>query len=129
MLNAQRNSITYANKKRKTAPQLKEEDKVYLHTKNLRSKQLSKGLNYVKVRPFLILKRNGPITYTLELLPDAKIHPRFHVSLLEPANKDTLLQQTFCYKTEEENKFKVERLVKYQEIGREEFQDSYFIQE
>jgi hypothetical protein len=78
-----------------------------LHTKNLRSKQLSKGLNYVKVRLFLISKRNGPVTYTLELLLDVKIHPRFHVSLLELANKDTLLQQTFRYKTEEEKEFKV----------------------
>jgi hypothetical protein len=107
MLNAQHNSITYANKKRKTAPQLKEGDKVYLHTKNLRSKRLSKGLNHVKVRLFLILKRNRPVTYTLELLPDTKIHPRFHVSLLEPVDSKTLLQQTFRYKTKEEKEFKV----------------------
>jgi hypothetical protein len=113
MLNAQRNSITHANKKRKTAPQLKEGDKVYLHIKNLRSKQLSKGLDYVKVGLFLVSKRNGPVTYTLELLLDAKIYPRFYVSLLEPADKDTLLQRTFCYETEEENEFEVERLVKY----------------
>jgi hypothetical protein len=78
-----------------------------LHIKNLRSKQLSKGLNYVKVRPFLILKRNGPVTYILKLLPDIKIYPRFYVSLLELANKDILLQQTFRYKTKEEKEFKV----------------------
>jgi hypothetical protein len=107
MLTAQRNSITYANKKRKTAPQLKEGDKVYLHTKNLRSKQLSKGLDHVKVGPFLISKRNGPVTYTLELPPDAKIHPRFHVSLLELADKDIPLQRTFRYKTKEEKEFEV----------------------
>ena len=47
-------AITYANKKRKTAPQLKKRDKAYLLTKNLRIKQLSKGLNNVKVRLFLI---------------------------------------------------------------------------
>jgi hypothetical protein len=62
-----------------------------LHTKNLRSKQPSKGLNHVKVRPFLISKRNRPVTYTLKLPPDAKIYPRFYISLLEPANKDTPL--------------------------------------
>jgi hypothetical protein len=100
-----------------------------LHTKNLRSKRPSKGLDHVKVGPFLVSKRNGPVTYTLELPPDAKIHPRFHVSLLEPADKDTPLQRTFRYETEEENEFEVERLVKYREIGREEFQDPYFIQE
>jgi hypothetical protein len=79
-----------------------------LYTKNLRSKQLSKGLNHVKVRLFLILKRNRPVTYTLELLLDAKIHPRFYVSLLELADLKTLLQRTFCYKTEEEKEFEVE---------------------
>jgi hypothetical protein len=79
-----------------------------LHTKNLRSKRLSKGLDYVKVGLFLILKRNGPVIYTLELLLDAKIHPRFHVSLLELADSKTLLQRTFCYETEEEKEFEVE---------------------
>jgi hypothetical protein len=84
-----------------------------LHIKNLRSKQLSKELDYVKVRLFLVSKRNRPVIYTLKLLLDAKIYPRFYVSLLELANKDTLLQRTFCYEIEEENEFEVERLVKY----------------
>jgi hypothetical protein len=78
-----------------------------LHIKNLRSKRPSKRLNYVKVGPFLISKRNGPVTYTLKLLPDTKIHPRFYVSLLELANKNIPLQRTFCYKTKEEKEFKV----------------------
>jgi hypothetical protein len=91
MLKAQRNSILYVNKKRKTAPQLKEGDKVYLHTKNLRSKRLSKGLDYVKVGPFLVSKKNGLVTYTLELLVDAKIYSRFYVNKLELADKNTLL--------------------------------------
>jgi hypothetical protein len=64
---------------------------VYLYTKNLRITRLSKGLNYVKVGPFLILKQNGLVTYTLELLLDVKIYPRFHVSLLELADLETLV--------------------------------------
>jgi transposase InsO family protein len=111
MLKAQRNSISYVNKKRKTAPQLKEGDKVYLHTKNLRSKRPSKGLDHVKVGPFLVSKKNGPVTYTLELPPDAKIYPRFHVKLLEPADPNTPLQRTFRYETEEENEFEVEKIL------------------
>jgi len=35
-------------------PLLKKGDKVYLHIKNLKSKRLSKKLDYIKVRPFLI---------------------------------------------------------------------------
>jgi hypothetical protein len=110
-LHAQDQSILYVNKKRKTAPQLKEENKVYLHTRNLRFKRPSKGLDYVKVGPFLVTKKNGPVIYTLELPLDAKIYPRFYVSLLEPADKDTLLQYTFRYKTEEETKFEVEKIL------------------
>jgi hypothetical protein len=65
-----------------------------LYTKNLRSKQLSKGLDYVKVRLFLVLKKNGLVTYTLKLLADIKVYSRFYVNLLELANKNTLLQRT-----------------------------------
>jgi hypothetical protein len=38
LIHAQNQSISYINKKRNTAPQLKKGDKVYLHTKNLRIK-------------------------------------------------------------------------------------------
>jgi hypothetical protein len=64
---------------------------VYLYTKNLCTKQLSKGLDNIKVRLFLILKQNRLVIYTLKLLLDAKIYPRFYVSLLEPADLETLL--------------------------------------
>jgi hypothetical protein len=112
---AQQQSISYISKKRKTAPQLKEGDKVYLLTKNLRTTRPSKGLDHVKVRPFLIRKKNGPVTYTLDLPKDAKIHPRFHVKLLEPADPETLLQKTFYYEIEEENEFEVERILDHRD--------------
>jgi hypothetical protein len=128
LLHAQNQSISYINQKRKTAPQLKRGNKVYLHTKNLHTKRPSKGLNNIKVGPFLISKQNRPVTYTLELPPDTKIHPRFHVSLLEPADPKTPLQRTFRYKTEEDNKFKVKELINYREIRRQDFQDTAFIQ-
>jgi hypothetical protein len=64
---------------------------VYLYIKNLRTKQLSKGLNNIKVRLFLILKQNRLVIYILKLLLDAKIYPRFYVNLLEPADLETSL--------------------------------------
>jgi hypothetical protein len=64
---------------------------VYLYIKNLYIKQLSKRLNNIKVRLFLILKQNRLVIYILKLLLDAKIYPRFYISLLEPANLETLL--------------------------------------
>jgi hypothetical protein len=111
LTHAKNQSISYVNKKRKTAPQLKEGDKVYLHTRNLRTKRPSNGLDDVKVGPFLISKQNGPVTYTLELPPDAKIHPRFHVNLVEPADPETPIQRTFRYETGEDNIFEVEKIV------------------
>jgi hypothetical protein len=98
-----------------------------LLTKNLRTKRPSKGLDHVKVGPFLIREKNGPVTYTLDLPRDAKIHPQFHVKLLEPADPETPLQQTFRYETEEENEYEVEDLLDYREIGRIDFRDDYFI--
>jgi hypothetical protein len=85
---------------------------VYLYTKNLRIKQLSKGLNNIKVRLFLVLEQNRLVIYTLKLLLDTKIYLQFYISLLELANLETLLQQTFCYKTKENNVFKVKRIIR-----------------
>jgi hypothetical protein len=62
-----------------------------LYIKNLHFKRLSKGLNYIKVRLFLVIKKNGPVIYTLKLLLDTKIYSKFYVNLLKLANKDTLL--------------------------------------
>jgi hypothetical protein len=92
-----------------------------LHTKNLRTRRPSKGLNNVKVRLFLISKQNRPVTFTLELLADAKIYLRFYVSLLEPADPETPLQKTFHYEMEEEDKFEVEKILAWRTIGRTDF--------
>jgi hypothetical protein len=86
---AQKKSVSYINKKRKMAPQLKKGDKVYLLTKNLRTRRPMKKLDHVKVRPFFILAQKGLVNYLLDLLRDAKIHLVFHVSLLEPADPRT----------------------------------------
>jgi hypothetical protein len=98
-----------------------------LHTKNLHSKQLSKELNHVKVRPFLVLKKNGLVTYTLKLLADAKIHSRFHINLLELANKDTPLQRTWRYETEEDNKFKVKKILDYRRYSVQASENKYLV--
>jgi len=75
-------------------PQLKKGDKVYLHTKNLKSKRPSRKLDHVKVGPFLIKQPKGPVNYELQLPSDARVHPVFHVSLLEPADSKTPLQES-----------------------------------
>ena len=68
------------------ALQLKEKDKVYLLTKNLKKKkgnQYTKKLNHVKVGPFFIKKQKGLVSYEIDLLKKSKIHPVFYISLLK----------------------------------------------
>ena len=100
-----------SRQKSKPDPQLKEGDKVYLLTKNLRSQRTTRKLDHVKVGPFLISEVRGPVNYKLQLPDDAKIHPVFHISLLEPADPETPLQTTFHFQTEENDEFEVEEIL------------------
>ena len=100
-----------SRQKSKPDPQLKKGDKVYLLTKNLRSQRTTRKLDHVKVGPFLISEVRGPVNYKLQLPDDAKIHPVFHISLLEPADPETPLQTTFHFQIEEEDEFKVEEIL------------------
>jgi len=110
---AQSRAISYVNQKRKTAPQLKEGDKVYLLTKNLRTRRPTKKLDHVKVGPFFISKQISPVNYRLTLPKDAKIHPVFHISLLEPADPRTPVQKDFHYQVEEETEWEVEKIIQH----------------
>lgn len=113
---SKQNTVTakYQNQKRKMEPLLKKGDKVYLLTKNLKTKKPSKKLDQVKVGPFSISEIRGPVNYKLDLPSDARIHPVFHISLLEPADPDTPLQDTFHFQTEENDEFEVERILRQQ---------------
>jgi len=99
------------HKDSKTAPQLKEGDKVYLLTKNLKTRRGTKKLDHVKVGPFLVDEQRGKASYKLRLPKDARIHPVFHISLLEPADPDTALQTTFHFEPQEETEFEPETIL------------------
>jgi hypothetical protein len=104
-------SAKYQNKKRKMASQLKEGDKMYLLTKNLKIRKKSKKLNHVKVESFFIKAVKGSVNYELDLPKNAKVFLVFHISLLEPADPSTPIQGTFHYHPQEENRFEVERIL------------------
>jgi hypothetical protein len=95
----------------KNGPQLKKGDKVYLLTKNLKTRRRSRKLDHVKVGPFLIAEQRSEVSYRLQLPKDARIHPVFHISLLEPADTSTPLQTTFDFEPQEEETFEVEKLL------------------
>ena len=66
-------------------PTLKEENKVYLLRRNIKTKRLSDKLDYKKLGPFRIEKVLGPMNYKLTLPKIMNIYPIFYISFLELA--------------------------------------------
>ena len=96
------------------APLLKEGDKIYLLTKNLKiNKKRSKKLNHVKVEPFFIKAVKGRINYELDLPADARIYSVFHIFVLESAHSNTSIQTTFRYEREDQE-YEVEQILQQQ---------------
>ena len=60
-------------------------DRVYLSGRNIRTLRPSKKLDYKRFGPYRITATVGSQAYRLDLPADTKIHPVFHVSLLELA--------------------------------------------
>jgi hypothetical protein len=85
--------VKHANRKRLGGLTFKGGDKVYLLRRNIKSDKPTKKLDAVKLGPFKILRKKGPVNYELELPKKMRIHPVFYVSLLEPATPDAALQQ------------------------------------
>ena len=95
-------SEKYVNKKRKKGPQLKEENKVYLLTKNLTTKKFNKKLDHTKIESFFIKAVKGSVNYELNLSKNTRIHSIFHINLLKPADSSTFIQEKFHYENSEE---------------------------
>ena len=100
------------DKKSKIAPQLKKGDKVYLVTRNWKTKKpKTKKLDNIKVRLFSVKEKTGPVNIKIQLPRDARVHPNFHISIIEPADQSTPLQETFYYQPEEKQEFEVEQIL------------------
>ena len=59
-------------------------DLVMLKGKNIRTKRLTKKLSPGLYGQFKVLEKRGNRAFKLDILPRWKIHPVFHMSLLEP---------------------------------------------
>ena len=100
------------DKKSKIVPQLKKGDKVYLLTRNWKTKKpKTKKLDNIKVGLFSVKEKTGPVNIKIQLPRDARVHPNFHISMIEPADQSTLLQEKFHYQPEEEQEFEVEQIL------------------
>jgi hypothetical protein len=73
-------------------PPFKVGDKVWLNRRNIRTTRPSQKLDVKRMGPFQIegLVGEGQLAYRLTLSPQMRIHPVFHVSLLEPYRENQL---------------------------------------
>jgi hypothetical protein len=76
------NYAKYYNRGRKE-PSMTVGEQVMLSTKNIKSMRPKKKLDNKFIGPFKILEVLSPVVFRLELPKHMKIHPIFHISLLE----------------------------------------------
>ena len=75
----------YYNQHHLPAPQFSQGDKVWLIRRNIKTMRPSNKLDYKKIGPYEVIERRGKSSYLLKLPTSLKrLHPVFHVSLLEP---------------------------------------------
>jgi hypothetical protein len=74
----------YYDRKATQQPDIKVGDKVMLNAKNIRTKRPSKKLAPKMYGPFQVLEKRGDRAFKLAISERWKIHPVFHVSILEP---------------------------------------------
>jgi hypothetical protein len=99
----------YANKSRMKGPSLKEGDHVYLLRRHIKTKRPSDKLDHKKEGPFRIQRKLSATNYELSLPQGTRLHPRFHISLLEPAPKTTPLLKE--WHTEDTQEHEVEAII------------------
>ena len=112
IMRMQQHFFKYVNKKRKIASLLKKENKVYLFTKNLKTKKSSKKLDHVKIDSFFIKKIKEFKTYELNLLKKIKVFSEFDISLLESVDSDTPIQKTFYFKSDKKELYTMKNILK-----------------
>ena len=74
----------FADRHRSPAPVFQPGDKVWLLTRYIRTTRPSRKIDWKKVGRFEVKRRVSSHTYKLDLPSSIKIHPVFHISLLEP---------------------------------------------
>jgi transposase InsO family protein len=111
----------YYNENHQEGPDLKKGEKVFLLQKNIKTKRPSRKLDHPKLGPFLIEEKLGPVNYRLQL-PDTmrRIHPVFHISLLESAPRDATLAQNIELADETEE-YEVEQVLDMQMVNNQPF--------
>ena len=82
--NAQETMIRHANRRRRSPPNLRVGHLVMLNARNIKTKRPSKKLDHKLLGPFQVSKIISPTAVQLHLPSHWRIHPTFHISLIEP---------------------------------------------
>jgi hypothetical protein len=123
----------FYDRNRLEGPRLEEGGKVYLVSRNLRTKRPSRKLDFRKIGPFKIDKRISENNYALALPSTMRLRTNvFHISLLEPTPENARLDKDAEAEDEEEEwdveevldsrimKGQLEYLVKWLDFGPED---------
>jgi hypothetical protein len=89
LVEAQERQKRNADKFRKQNPNISVGDKVWLLCRNLKTCRPSDKLDYRRLGLFRVSKKVNEVSYRLDLPSSMKIHPVFHVFLLEPYKEST----------------------------------------
>ncbi|XP_048053127.1 5-hydroxyisourate hydrolase isoform X1 [Megalobrama amblycephala] len=85
-----------ADLRRSQAPNFQQGEKVLLSTWDIRMRLPCRKPSPRFIGPFTITRQINPVTYHLQLPPEYKTHPVFHVSLLKPHHPSVLPSTEPC---------------------------------
>ena len=87
---AQQTYSEYANNNRIAPPIFEIDSSVWLLRRNIRTTRPSDKLDYKRLGPFKIKEKISTNAYRLDLPETMRVHPVFHISMLEPVASDPL---------------------------------------